>query len=331
MKPMTWRDWLEMLLLAAIWGASFLFLRMAAPQVGPVAVAAFRTAGAALILVPLVLWRGQWPQFKGRWPTLLVACLLSCVLPFVGLSKAAQTLPAGPLSVLNATTPMWAALVGSIFFGEAMGWRRVTGLLLGLAGVAWLAEHRGEGLGQALDLTAVVLALGSTWMYAIAIHHSRHQLKGMAPVTVSAGILLCGTALMLVPALALGPLPLHAPTVTMTELHAAQPSGFLSLWLDVPANVWWSLAGLAAACTGLAYALFYRLVDRIGASRAVSVTFLIPPFAMLWSHLFLGEAVNIHMVIGAGIVLVGTLLAALPSGLKSEAMGHQVNSARLKA
>jgi drug/metabolite transporter (DMT)-like permease len=329
MKPLDVRDWLEMLLLAAVWGASFLFLRIAAPQVGPVAVAAFRITGAALVLMPLVLWRQQWPQFKGRWPTLLVACLLSCVLPFLGLSKAAQTLPAGPLSVLNATTPMWAALVGSVFFGEAMGWRRVMGLFLGLVGVAWLAEHRGEGLGQSLDLTAVALALGSTWMYAIAIHHSRRQLKGMAPVTVSAGILLCGAGLMSLPALALGPLPLHAPTVT--ELHAAHSSEILSQWLEVPEKVWWSLAGLATACTGLAYALFYRLVDRIGASRAVSVTFLIPPFAMLWSHLFLSEVVNIHMVNGAGIVLLGTLLAASPSGIKEKATARQLKGAKLKA
>lgn len=331
MKPMTVQDWLEMLLLSAIWGASFLFLRIAAPQVGPVAVAAFRITGAALILLPLVLWRGQWQQFKGRWPTLMVACMLSCVLPFVGLSRAAQTLPAGPLSVLNATTPMWAALIGSLFFEEAMGWRRIVGLLLGLAGVAWLAEHHGEGLGQALDLTAVGMALGSTCLYAIAIHHSRHQLKGMAPVTVSAGILFCGAALLLGPAIALGPLPLHAPTMPMAQPQVAHHVGFWASWLDVPAKVWWSLAGLATACTGWAYALFYRLIDRIGATRAVSVTFLIPPFAMLWSHIWLDESLNVHMIMGAGIVLVGTLLAAMPSEKGTQEADRQPHGTGIKA
>jgi drug/metabolite transporter (DMT)-like permease len=313
MKPMSAQDWLEMLLLSAIWGASFLFLRMAAPQVGPVAVAAFRIAGAALVLLPLVLVRGQWQQFKGRWPTLMLACLLSCVLPFVGLSRAAQTLPAGPLSVLNATTPMWAAVVGWAFFGEAMGWRRISGLLLGLAGVAWLAEHRTGGLTQALDPVAMALALGSTWMYAIAIHHSRRFLHGMAPVTVSAGILLCGTALLLGPAIALGPMPMGAGSETTTALHAPSAEGLFAAWLAVPAQVWVALGALAALCTGLAYALFYRLVERVGATRAVSVTFLIPPFAMLWSHLWLNEAINADMLIGAGVVLLGTLLAALPT------------------
>jgi drug/metabolite transporter (DMT)-like permease len=313
MKPLTAQDWLEMLLLSAIWGASFLFLRIAAPQVGPIAVAAFRIAGAALVLLPLVLWRGQWQQLKGRWPTLMVACLLSCVLPFVGLSRAAQTLPAGPLSVLNATTPMWAAVVGWAFFGENMGWRRISGLLMGLVGVAWLAEHRTGGFNQALDPVAIALALGSTWMYAIAIHHSRHFLRGLAPVTVSAGILLCGTALLLGPALVLGPVPMGTGSATTTALHAPGTEGLLAAWSAVPTKVWAALGALAALCTGLAYALFYRLVERVGATRAVSVTFLIPPFAMLWSHLWLNEAINQDMLIGAGVVLLGTLLAALPT------------------
>jgi drug/metabolite transporter (DMT)-like permease len=331
MKPMAVRDWLEMLLLAAVWGASFLFLRIAAPQVGPVAVAAFRITGAALVLLPSVLWRGQWRQFKGRWPTLVVACLLSCILPFVGLSRAAQTLPAGPLSVLNATTPMWAAVIGWACFGEAMGWRRICGLLLGLLGVTWLAKHRAGGLEQALDPAAVGLALGSTWMYAVAIHHSRHFLKGMAPVTVSAGILLCGGALTLVPALAMGPLPLHGPAGPSLTLHALAQESLLTAWLGVPARVWLSLAGLATACTGLAYALFYRLVDRIGATRAVSVTFLIPPFAMLWSHLWLDEAINLHMLLGAGVVLLGTLLAAKPSGSALNEPVRPTHGAKLTA
>jgi drug/metabolite transporter (DMT)-like permease len=320
MKPLSMQDWLEMLLLSAVWGASFLFLRIAAPAIGPVAVAAFRIAGAALVLLPLVLWRGQWRAFKGRWPTLWVACLLSCVLPFVGLSRAAQTLPAGPLSVLNATTPMWAAVVGWAFFGESMGWRRLSGLLLGLTGVAWLAAHRTEGLGAGtLDPMAVGLALASTWLYAIAIHHSRHFLQGMAPVTVSAGILLCGAALLLGPAVALGPMPMAQPLSTQVAEAATTAGsglwarGALTSWMAVPHKVWWSLAALAALCTGLAYAMFYRLVDRVGATRAVSVTFLIPPFAMLWSHLWLDEAINIHMIAGAVVVLLGTLMAAMPA------------------
>lgn len=307
MKRMGWQDGLELLLLSAIWGASFLFLRIAAPQIGPVAVAATRITGAALVLMPLLMWRGQWKLLQGRWPTLLVASLLSCVLPFMGLSRAAQTLPAGPLSVLNATTPIWAAMLGWVLFGEALGWRRAAGLLLGLLGVAWLAQHRGGGLTEPLDLMAVGLALACTGLYALAIHHSRHFLKGLPPLAVSAGILGCGALWMLGPALWVGPVPLAGPA-------GGDLSGTtLSRWMNISGPVWWSLLALAVACTGLAYALFYRLVERVGTTRAVSVTFLIPPFAMLWSHLWLDESVSLDMLLGAGIVLMGTLLSTMPA------------------
>jgi drug/metabolite transporter (DMT)-like permease len=309
---------LEMLLLSAIWGASFLFLRVAAPHVGPVAVAAFRIAGAALVLMPLVIWRGHWGLFKGRWPTLMAASLISCVLPFMGLSKAAQTLPAGPLSVLNATTPMWAAVIGWWFFQEPLGWRRAMGLLLGLLGVAWLADHRNGGLDTSWDLWAIGMALGSTWLYAAAIHHSRRYLQGLPPLAVSAGILGCGALLLTGPALWLGPIPM-SPMLPIGADHAALPSGAAAVhhWQDVPASTWWALVALAVACTGAAYALFYRLLERVGATRAVSVTFLIPPFAMLWSHVWLNEPVDADMLLGAGVVLLGTMLAALPSAKKT--------------
>jgi drug/metabolite transporter (DMT)-like permease len=307
MKGADWQDGMALLLLSAIWGASFLFLRVAAPEVGPVAVAAVRIVGAALVLMPLVIWRGQWRHFEGRWPTLFVASLLSCVLPFMGLSRAAQTLPAGPLSVLNATTPIWAAVMGWALFGEALGWRRAAGLVLGLLGVAWLAQHRGAGLSQPLDLMAVGLALGSTGLYALSVHHSRHFLHGLPPLAVSAGILGCGALWMLGPSLWVGPVPMGS------HAGADLTSSTLSRWMMVGAAVWWSLLALAVACTGLAYALFYRLIERVGATRAVSVTFLIPPFAMLWSHLWLNEPVSLHMLLGAGIVLLGTLLATMPA------------------
>jgi hypothetical protein len=101
--------------------------------------------------------------------------------------------------------------------------------------------------------------------------------------------------------------------------HVALPSGGAAIhqWLDVPPSTWWALVALAVACTGAAYALFYRLIERVGATRAVSVAFLIPPFAMLWSHLWLNEPVDADMLLGAGVVLLGTLLAALPSAQKT--------------
>jgi drug/metabolite transporter (DMT)-like permease len=295
-------DALVMLLLAAIWGGSFLFLRIAAPVVGPVAVAAIRTLGAALVLVPLVLMQGQWGALRGRGWHLGVAALLSCVLPFIGLSKASQLLPSGPLSVLNATTPMWGALVGWLWGGDKLGRQRLAGLLLGALGVVWLAEQR-SGLGGPMPGLPVVLALGSTLMYAIGVHHSKRYLAGLPPLALSAGMLGISALMLMGPALWLGPMPLH-PTMNVPER-----------WAHVGLPVWSALAALAVMCTGLAYALFYRLIDRIGPSRAMTVTFLIPPFGMLWGALWLDEPITWPMLACACVIVLGTVLSTqtLPS------------------
>ncbi|HRH18930.1 MAG TPA: DMT family transporter [Aquabacterium sp.] len=289
-------DRLTLLLLAAVWGASFLFLRIAAPAVGPIALAALRGVGAALTLLPLVIWHGQLRALGAVWPTVLVSSLLSCVLPFIGLSWAAQSLPAGPLSVLNATTPMWGALVGWVWSREPLGVKRLSGLMLGTIGVIWLAEDR-SGLGSALPPAAIAAALASTLMYAVAVHHSKKYLSGLPPLAVSAGLLSTTAAILIGPALWLGPQPAPGLDSTVRE------------WADVPTSAWAALAGLATICTGVAYALFYRLIDRIGASRALNVAFLIPPFGMLWGFLWLDEPISVTMLISTAVILLGTLLS----------------------
>lgn len=291
MKP---RDLLDMLLLAAIWGASFLFLRMASPELGPVVVAAGRVAGAALLLVPLVLLRGQASAWRGKLGPLAVTAMLACVLPFLGLSQAARHLPAGLLSILNASTPIWGAIVGWIWVREPLSPLRLVGLGIGFSGVIWLISQsasvslRGDGV-------AVALALGSTLMYATAMHYNKHQLHGMPALANSAGTLAVGALVLAVPALALGPQPMS--------------SGSHGSWQSVPAGAWLSLLALALLCTGWAYLLFYRLIDRIGPSRAMTVTFLIPAFGMLWSAIFLDEAITLPMLMSTLAIVVGTWLS----------------------
>ncbi|MBI2734744.1 MAG: DMT family transporter, partial [Aquabacterium sp.] len=109
MKP---RDLIEMLFLAAVWGGSFLFLRVASPAIGPLGVAAFRVTGGAMLLLPLVVLHRETADLRRHVPQLVGAAVLSSILPFLGLSQASRSLPAGLLSILNATTPMWGALVG---------------------------------------------------------------------------------------------------------------------------------------------------------------------------------------------------------------------------
>lgn len=298
---MSLRDALIFLMLAAIWGGSFLFLRISAPALGPLAVAALRTTGAALVLMPVVLWHRQWHGLLPVWRTVLLSAMLSCVLPFLGLSWAAQHLPAGPLSVLNATAPMWSALLAWRVRGQALGRAKAMGLALGFGGVMWLALHRGAHAAS-LDPWAVAAALASTLMYAIAVDHSKHHLSGLPPVTLSAALMLCTAALLLAPALWWGPQPaLPSPAGSALPWRA---------WAEVSGTVWAAITALAVACTGLAYVMFYGLIDRVGPSTALNVVFLIPPFGMLWGALWLGERITLDMALSAGVIVLGTFLAS---------------------
>ena len=287
-----------MLLLAAIWGASFLFLRMAAPVVGPVAVAAFRVTLATVVLLPFALRHGRWQPLKGLWPALLVSGLLSCALPFMGLSQAARAMPAGLLSILNATSPLWGALVGWLWAKERLSRWRAMGLALGFGGVAWLSITH-TPLDGSTPWVAIGLALSSTLMYAVAVHHSKRYLSSLPPVVVTTGCLLAASLVLMGPALWLGPQPVTTATPTAPAVT----------WMTVPGPVWGALLGLAVLCTAWAYLLFFKLISEIGPSRALTVTFLIPIFGMLWGWLFLHETVTPDMLVCTAIIVAGTQLS----------------------
>lgn len=312
MKP---RYLLELLFLAAVWGGSFLFLRVASPAIGPLGVAAFRVTGGAMLLLPLVVLQREIGALRRHLPQLVGAAVLSSILPFLGLSQASRNLPAGLLSILNATTPMWGALVGWLWARETLSRLRVLGLGMSFAGVALLATD-GHQFSTEGAVGSAMLALGSTLMYAFAVHYNKRFLATLSPLTNSAGTLAVASALLILPAMWVGPQPVHAPA-------QAEAS-----WSEVSHGAWEALLTLTVLCTGVAYLIFYRLIDRIGASRALTVTFLIPVFGMMWGALFLGEHITAMMMISTGVILLGTWLsnhgAGLPTPTQDEATSRLV-------
>lgn len=282
------RDLADLLLLAALWGASFLFMRLAAQAFGPVALAFVRVAGAAALLLPWMLWRGQGGALRSAWRPVALVGLTNSAAPFLLFAVASLALSAGLMAVFNATAPLWAGLIGWLVWRERLSNSQWAGLAVGLAGVLGLSWGKASfqagalGVSPALGLLACASA---TFLYGLAANLARRQLQAVPPLAVAAGSQAAAALLLALPAWWWWP--------------AQNPS----------AQAWAAAALLALVCTGLAYVLYYRLISRVGASKAISVTFLIPAFAMLWGYAVLGEEPTLTMLAGCVVILLGTALA----------------------
>lgn len=276
------RDWtslVELTVLAAIWGASFMLQRVAAPAFGAVALVEVRVLFGALVLLPFV-WLAR-RQLAGRWLRLAVIGLLNSAIPFVLFAWAARHAPAAIGAITNSLAALFAVVVAWAMFGEAIGARRSLGLLAGFAGVVVLVGADQAGLDHGLAALAGTLA---ALCYGIAGNLVKRWLGGVPPLA-GAG------ATLGISAVALAPLALwQAPT--------ASP----------PALAWWSALVLGVLCTGAAYALYFRLLARLGPSRAASVTYLVPLFGVAWAWLLLNEPLTLNMGIAAALILAGVAL-----------------------
>ncbi|UXH80282.1 DMT family transporter [Roseateles amylovorans] len=277
-------DLLELVVLAAIWGASFLFMRVAAPEFGPVATAAVRVAGASVLLVPLLAFREGLGDLRRHWRALLLVGLLNSALPFAMFSYAALSINAGLSSILNATTPMWGALVAWAWFSQRLDGSRLIGLALGFAGVVLLAWDKASFKPGGSGF-AILACLIATCSYGLAANATKRYLSGASPLAVATGSQFAAAMMLAAPAVALRPDTLPG------------------------ARAWWAVGLLALLCTSVAYILFFRLMKRIGPTNTISVTFLIPVFALIWGWLALGETLTASMAAGCLVVLLGTALA----------------------
>ncbi|WP_414439580.1 DMT family transporter [Burkholderia sp. 22PA0106] len=274
---------IRLVTLAAIWGASFLFMRMGAPHFGVVPLIALRVAIAAVLLAPVLRDAGARREFRTHWRPLAVVGVMNSALPFCLLTFAALSLTAGVDSILNATTPLWTAIVAFVWLRAPMKRQQVAGLALGFVGVLILA---GGEFGHGGTLPAVAAALLATLSYGFAGNYSKRTLAQVRPFVSAFGSQVFA-AVVLVPAA----IPLW-------------PAGPLAP-LD-----WLSVALLGTVCTALAYLLYFRLIQDAGAQYAASVTFLIPVFGLVWGAIFLREAITAQAVAGCAVILLGTALAS---------------------
>jgi len=283
LKPLGGADVARLVTLAAIWGASFYFFRILAPVLGPVATAASRVIIGGLVLVAWLRIIGFDAELARHGRHYAVIGVVNSAIPFVLFAWAALTLPASYSAILNATAPLFSAVLGAIWLGERFTVRKFAGLAVGMAGVA-LVTRAGPVVVDARVLLATGACLAATFCYAATGVYIKRCAAAAPPRGIAAYSQLAAGAVLL---------PL---------LPAGHPIGAVSLPVVV------AVLGLALLCSSVAYLLYFRLMSDLGPTRTMTVTFLIPVFGMLWGSLFLGESLTGPMLAGAALIVAGTAL-----------------------
>lgn len=288
-------DYVRLLALAAIWGASFLFMRIAAPAFGSVNTTFLRVFFALIGLAAMLLLLRTPMQFQGKLKSIMVLGIINSGVPFLMYAVAALWLPAGYSAILNATTPLMGALIGFSFFHETLTLRKWAGVMLGLVGIGLITTTGEVDLSGQLAI-GVLACLIATACYGCAGFLTRRWVTergGLDAKLVAFGSQI-GAVLFLLPffgyTLATGP-----------AVDWAQP------------GVWASVLAVGFLCTAFAYLLYFRLIADIGPLRSLTVTFLIPPFGILWGYLVLGETLTGGFVFGGAVVCLAVWLVTSPA------------------
>jgi len=282
---MTRNDWLQLTLLGAIWGASFVFISVAAPSFGAFPLVAARVLLAAFLLIiyGAVTRQSFWGEMIKRWKLFLVLGIINSAIPFTLITTAELELPAAMAAILNAITPFCAAIVAAVWLGVPFTARKIAGTLLGLVGVAFVV-----GLSPVPLTTPVILAIlmmvGASMAYGTGANVAKVKFEGVSPITLAIGQQLAAGIVLL-------PLAILFP-----------PKG------ELPLNAILAVIALAVLSTAIAYLISFKLLVRIGATNMTTVTLLVPFFSVLWQAIFLNDPLGIGPVIGLLIIVVSLVL-----------------------
>ena len=289
-SPTAAKPWLrDFILLAAIWGGSFLFTLLGVREFGAIPTAGLRVLVAALFLLPLLTLKGHLPGLRQHWRMTFFVGLLNSAIPFACFAFAILSITTGLSSILNATVPMFGALIAWVWLKDRPNGLRILGLGIGFLGIVLLAmgkaSFKPDASGSSSGL-AIIACLFACLFYGIAANFTKRFLTGVPPLVTATGSQ-CGAALSL--------------ALPMVWLWPAQTPGI---------NAWLAISVLGVLCTGIAYVLYFRLIANAGPARALTVTFMIPVFAVFYGVLFLSEAVTLWMTVCGVIIICGTSLAS---------------------
>jgi drug/metabolite transporter (DMT)-like permease len=276
------------MLLAAVWGASFLFMRLGVLAFGPLATAGVRVAIATAFLLPILLFKGLGPALLQHWKPVFFVGVLNSAIPFACFSFALLSITTGMASMLNATVPLFGALVAWFWLHDRPTRSRLLGLLIGFVGVAMLAWDQAgvkPGASGIAPVWAVLAGLLACVCYAVSASYTRRFLTEVPALVIATGSQIGATLGLALPALWFRP----------TQMPG------LSAWL--------ALLAVGVVSSGVAYILFFRLIANAGPTRALSVTYVVPVFAVLYGLVFLGERVTPWMLVCGAVIVFGTALS----------------------
>ena len=281
---MSLRDSIELVLLAALWGISFMFMRIAGPEFGPFALVEVRVVIAAMSLLPLLLLREGLGQVRANWRTITMIGALNSGIPFVLFTYSTLYITGGLSAILNGTAPLWTALIAWAWLSDRLTTSQVIGLLVGFGGVYLLVADE-LSLSFSGTLIAMLAATFGAFLYGLAANMTKRYASGISPLTMSTGSKIAASLVILPGAIWNWP----------------QTSPSLAAWIAV--------ITMGVASTALAYILYFRLIRNVGPSKAIAVTYLVPVFAMLFGAVFIDETITLIMIVGCGVIFLGTALA----------------------
>jgi drug/metabolite transporter (DMT)-like permease len=280
MRP---RDFAGLVLLSALWGGSFLFIRVAVPALGPFLLVGLRVGLAAAALILYALAIGRMPKIRTRWRSFLVLGFLNAAVPFSLISAAEIHLTASLAAILNSTTVMFTAIVAAVWMGDVLTARKAVGIMLGIAGVTVLVGWDPLPL-NGLVLLAVAAMLIASLSYALGATYAKRSFSGIPPLGMAIGQL-CGAVVLLAP-------------LAAVSVPGEAPSFVVAL----------SILGLALLSTAVAYLIYFRLIENVGPTSTVTVTLLVPVFGLLFGVFLLDEPFGPGTLAGLGIILLSVVL-----------------------
>ncbi len=269
--------WVLITILGAVWGSAFMFIKIATPELGPIALVNIRLAVAGLIFIPFLLQQKYFKHFRSNLKNILVLSVINTALPFSLFAYASLESSSNMLSILNGTTAIMAVVISTIWLKIRLNFFQIMGVFIGLFGIVVLANPD----NVYISMKATIFCLSAAFCYAL----SANYIQKFAYKTNT--IVLIGWSLVIASVLLL--------PITFFNLPSQFPSN----------NVIFSILWLGVISTGVAFLGYVRLIEKVGAVKTATVAYFIPVFGVIWGYVFLGEPITLQILIGMILILIG--------------------------